>query len=238
MDRRRIKTGRAHGANLRRYHHGHGRRGHQILPPDLAENFHRRRDHPRSRRGPHGQRSQNIRAQHVLPVARRQESVRRRRRAVRQQSRQESDPDHRRPRLAHFGISGGRNEEGKCLKKSNAAPFLPVSPPPRSPAPFPWLKRSMCTTPPPTMPRRPVASTRPRRSPSTNSIPCASFLKSSSRARPREEPPTSSIFSPPRITSCSPSTPAGSPGSTMKCSAAIAPPSSPPPPLSVPPCST
>ena len=52
----------------------------------------------------------------ILPGARREESVCGGWRAVCQQSGQESDVDHLRAGVADGGISGGRNEEGKCLR--------------------------------------------------------------------------------------------------------------------------
>ena len=72
-------------------------------------------DHPRSRHGADGQRSEIEPAQQVLSGARGQEPVRRRRRAVRQQPGQEPDPHHRRAGVADGGVSRRGIEEGQCL---------------------------------------------------------------------------------------------------------------------------
>ena len=62
------------------------------------------------------------RPQQVLPVARRQEPVRRRRRAVCQQSGQEPDAHDRCARLADSRVSRRRIEEGQCLRSHVAMP--------------------------------------------------------------------------------------------------------------------
>ena len=61
----------------------------------------RRADHPRARRHAHGQRSEHVGAQQELPGARREERVRRRRRAVRVAGRQELHVDDPRAGDAH-----------------------------------------------------------------------------------------------------------------------------------------
>ena len=61
-------------------------------------------------------------AQQVLPGARREEPVRRRRRAVCQQSRQEPDAHDHRARVAHGRVPRGRIEEGQCLKSHDGTP--------------------------------------------------------------------------------------------------------------------
>ena len=67
-----------------------------------------------------GKRSGEIGVEQILPGARSEESVRGRRRAVRQQSGQESHADHHRAGLAYGRVSGRRNEEGQCLKSLGA----------------------------------------------------------------------------------------------------------------------
>ena len=62
------------------------------------------RDHPRAGRHAHGQRPEDVGAERELPGARREESVRRRRRPVRVAGRQEPDVDDPRARLAHGGL--------------------------------------------------------------------------------------------------------------------------------------
>ena len=84
--------------------------------PDLA----RRRDHSRGRHGAHGRRPAHQSVEQVLPGARSEEPVRRRRGAVRQQRRQESDPHHRGAGVAHRRVSGRRTEEGQCLTTCRA----------------------------------------------------------------------------------------------------------------------
>ena len=95
----------------------------------------RRPDHPRSRRHAHGQRSEDVGAQPQLPGARREEPVRRRRRAVRLAGRQEPDVDDHGARLAHVAstspTSGGRGtsdgsdariDDDACSRSLGAAP--------------------------------------------------------------------------------------------------------------------
>ena len=89
-----------------------GDAGRRQSPADLA----RRRHHPRGRHGAHGRRPEDEPAQQVLPGARGEESVRRRRGAVCQQSRQEPDAHHRRARVAHGRVPRRGTEEGQCLK--------------------------------------------------------------------------------------------------------------------------
>ena len=61
-------------------------------------------------------------AQQVLPGPRGQEPVRRRRRAVCQQSRQEPHAHHHRARVAHGRVPRRRIEEGQCLRSHDATP--------------------------------------------------------------------------------------------------------------------
>ena len=63
---------------------------------------------------------QNEPAEQVLPGARGEEPVRRRRGAVRQQRRQESHPHHHRARVAHGRVPRRRIEEGQCLTSHDA----------------------------------------------------------------------------------------------------------------------
>ncbi len=82
---------------------------------DGAENLDGRRDYSRSRGDPDGRQSAGLGAEQILPVARREESVRGGCRAVCQQSGQESDADHLRAGVADGRVYGRRNEEGQCI---------------------------------------------------------------------------------------------------------------------------
>ena len=75
----------------------------------------RRGDHSRGRHRPHGRRSEDEPAEQVLPGSRGEEPLRRRRRAIRQQRRQESHAHDRRARVAHGRVPRRRTEEGQCL---------------------------------------------------------------------------------------------------------------------------
>ena len=82
----------------------------------------RRGHHSRGRHRPHGRRSENEPAQQVLPGPRGEEPFRGRRRAIRQQRRQESHAHDRRARVAHGRVPRRRIEEGQCLASRVATP--------------------------------------------------------------------------------------------------------------------
>ena len=79
----------------------------------------RRADHPRARRHAHGQRSEHVGAEQELPGARREERLRRRRRAVRVAGRQELHLDDPGAGDAHERVHRRRAQEGHDSSMAN-----------------------------------------------------------------------------------------------------------------------